>query len=162
MFVEGIKVDIFDGCGVLVLAIQFASTLGLAYVNPVGGAVAGTGKTLPFDESLKKHGGVVVTGAPIFRQPFGGKGEYLGCEISRTHPGQNKKPRVVDDEVEVLRALLGGPSDIVVAGGDFPCRRAETKGGQKLTLAAENEVTHLSAGKRLVSKVVMTLDQLVP
>ena len=79
MSVEGVKVDIFDGCGVLMLAIQFASTLGLPYMNPVGGAVTGAGKTFPFDESLKKHGGILVAGAPIVGESFGGKSEYPGC-----------------------------------------------------------------------------------
>jgi len=162
VFVERVEVGIFYGCGVLVLAIQFASTLGLPYVNPVGGAVAGAGEALRFDESLKKRGLVLVAGAPIVGESFGDNGEYLRCEISRVYPGQYEKPGVVYDEVEVLRALLGGPSDVVVARGHFPCCGAETEGGQELALGAENEIADLSAGKRLVSKIVITLDQLVP
>jgi len=162
VFVEGVEVDILDGRVVLVLAIQFASALGLPYVNPVGGAVAGAGKTFPFDESLEKHRFVLVAGVPIAGELFGDNGEYFRCEISRTHPGQYEKPGVVYDEVEVLRALLGRPSDIVVAWGDFPCRGAETEDGQELALGAENEVADLSAGKGLVPKIVITLNQLVP
>ena len=64
--------------------------------------------------------------------------------------------------MKVLRALLGSPSDTMVAWSDLPCRGAETENGKELALGAENEVAHLSAGKGLVSKVVMTLDQLVP
>ena len=78
MMVEGVKVDIFDGCGVFVLAIQFASTLGLPYMKPVCGAVAGAAEALRFDESLEKHGGVLVAGVPIVGELPGGHGEYLG------------------------------------------------------------------------------------
>ena len=82
MMVEGVKVDIFDGCGVFVLAIQFASTLGLPYMKPVCGAVAGAAEALRFDESLEKHGGVLVAGVLIVRESFGGKSKYLGGEVS--------------------------------------------------------------------------------
>ena len=61
-----------------------------------------------------------------------------------------------------MRALLGCPSDIAVAWGDFPCRGAVTEGGQELALGAEDEVAHLSAGKRLVPQIMIALDQLVP
>ena len=162
MFVEGVEVGVFYGCGVLVLAVEFASTLGLAYMNPVGRAVAGACEALRFDESLKKHGLVLVAGVPIVGELFGDNGEYLRCEISRTHPGQYEKPGVVYDEVEVPRALLGGPPDVVVARGDFPCRGAETEDGQELALGAEDEIADLSAGKGLVPQIVMALDQLVP
>ena len=146
----------------MVLAVEFAAALGLADVVPVGGAIAGSGKALAFHEGLEKHGGVLVAGVPIVGQPFGGKGEYLGCEIFRSHPGHNEKPGIVDDEVKVLGALLGSPADEVVAWGDFPCRGSETDGGEELAVGAEDEVTDLSAGKRLVAQVVVTLDQFVP
>ena len=146
----------------MVLAVEFAAALGLADVVPVGGAIAGCGKALAFHEGLQKHGGVLVAGVPIVGQPFGGKGEYLGCEISRSHPGQNEKPGVVDDEVKVLGALLGSPADEVAARGDFPCRGAKTKSGEELAVGAEDEVADLSAGKGLVAQIVMALNQLVP
>ena len=104
VFVEGVEVDVFDGCGVLVVAVEFTAALGVADVDPVGGAVAGAGKALAFYEGLQKHRGVVVAGVPVVGQLFGGKGEYLGGEVPRAHPGQNEKPGVVDDEVEVLES----------------------------------------------------------
>ena len=162
MFVEGVEVDIFDRFGVFMQAVLFAAALGLADVNPVGSSVAGAGKALTFHERLQQNGGVLIAGEPIASQPFGGKGEYLGSKVSRIHPGQDEKAGVVDDEVKVLGALLGIPADEVVAWGDFPCRGAETEGGQKLAIGAEDEVAELRAGKGLVSQVMMTLDQLVP
>ena len=146
----------------MVLAVKFSAALGFPDVAPVGGAIAGAGKALTFHESLEKHGGVLVAGVPIVGQSFGGEGEYLGGEISRSYPGQNEKPGVVDDEVKIFYALLGSPADEVVAWRDFPCRGTKTESGQKLTARAVDEVADLSTGKRLVSKVVMTLDQLVP
>ena len=146
----------------MVLAVEFAATLGLADVGTVGGAVAGAGKAFSFDEGFEKHGSVLVAGVPVVGQPFGGEGEYLGREVSRSHPGQDEEPGVVDDEMKVLGALLGAPADEVIARGDFPCRSAKTESGQKLTVCAEDEVANLSAGKGLVAKVMMTLDQLVP
>jgi hypothetical protein len=105
VFVEGVEVDIFDRFGILMLAVQFAAALGLADVNPVGGPVAGAGKALTFHESLQQHGGVLVAGVPIVSQPFGGKGEYLGSKVSRIHPGHDEKPGVVDDEVNLEKAV---------------------------------------------------------
>ena len=144
------------------VSVEFASTLGLSDVNPVGGSVTGSGKALTLHESLQKHGGVFVADNLIVGQSFGGQGEYLGSKVSGTHPGHDEKAGVVDNEVEVLGALLGGPADEVITWGDLPCRSAETEGGQKLALGAEDEVADLCAGKRLVSEVVMMLDQLVP
>ncbi len=162
VFVEGVEVDVFEWFGILVVAVEFSAALGLADVNPVGGAVAGAGESPAFYEGLEKHGGVVVAGVPVVGQLFGGKGEYLGGEVSRAHPGQDEKAGVVDDEVEVLGALPGGPADEVVAWGDFPCGGAEAEGGQQLAVGAEDEVADLGAGKGLVSQVVMAFDQFVP
>ncbi len=80
VFVEGVEVDVFDGCGVEVLAVEFAATLGLADVNPVGGAIACSLETLAFDECLKKDGFVCVARVPVFGQLLGGGGEDLGRE----------------------------------------------------------------------------------
>ena len=82
MFVERVEVGVFYGSGVLVLTIEFASAFGLPYMNPVGGAVTGAAEALRFDESLKKHGLVLVAGVPIVGELSGGRGEYLGGEIS--------------------------------------------------------------------------------
>ena len=104
----------------------------------------------------------MVSSVPVQGQLFGGQGEYLGGEIFRGNPGQYEKPCVIDDEVEMLGTLLGGPADEAVAWCDFPCCGTKPEGGQELTVSAKDKVSDLSARKRVASQVMMPFDQFVP
>jgi len=76
-------------------------------------------------------------------------------------PGQDKKPGVVDNEVEVLLALLGAPTDKVISGGCFPDRCPKTQKGYDLLLEIDN-VSDLIPWYWPVSKIVIALDIFVP
>ena len=49
---EGFDEDVFDGFGVLVAGIEFPAALGLAEMDPVGGAVAGALEARRFAEGF--------------------------------------------------------------------------------------------------------------
>ena len=47
VFIEGVEEDIFHRQWIAVVAIEFASALGLAYMNPIGGPVTGRNSSFP-------------------------------------------------------------------------------------------------------------------
>ena len=63
---------------------------------------------------------------------------------------------------QVLLALLGRPSDEVVARGELPGGGGEAEHGDGPAVAVVNGVAHLGADQGLVSEVVVAGDELVP
>jgi len=91
--------DVLDGQWGLVVCIELASTLCLTDVSPVGGAVAGSGESLTFDEGLQEDGAVAIANCPIVLYAASRHGEELGREIAAGDPRQDEKAGVVDDQV---------------------------------------------------------------
>jgi len=69
--VQGIEKDILDRNRVLLVAVLFASTPGLADVEPVGGAVAGAVKPGAEDEGFHQYGLVAISRFPMVGELFG-------------------------------------------------------------------------------------------
>ena len=133
----------------------------MADVLPVGGPVAGTGETLGIDEGLHEHRAVGVALLPMFGQGAGSQSKNLGGEILRADPGQDQEAGVVDDEVEVSRALRVAPADIVIARRALPSAGAESKQGEEL-FAGGNEIAQLCPGQCRIAEVVLAVDVFIP
>ena len=110
--------------------VEFAAALGLADVEPVGGAVAGAAKALGVDEGFQEDGGEAVAAFPIVRELAGDASEDVRGEVGDVHPGEYEEAGVVDHEVEVVFSLGVGPADESVAWGDGPGGGAKSEGGQ--------------------------------
>jgi hypothetical protein len=55
--VQRVEVDVFDGLGVLVVAVELAAAFGVAGPDPVGGLVAGAVEPVGVDEGFQQDGG---------------------------------------------------------------------------------------------------------
>ncbi len=112
--------------------------------------------------SLDEHGRGVVALGPVLGQSPAHEREDVRAQVGDRDPGQDEEPRVVDDEGEVLLALLRRPSDEAVAGRELACRRAEAEHGQRPAVAVVDGVAHLGADQGLVAEIVVAGDELVP
>ena len=45
----------------------------------------------------------------------------------RPYPGQNEKPGVVDDEMQIIFALFGGPTNELISWSSLPSSGTKTK-----------------------------------
>jgi len=111
VFGEGLEEDIFDRFEADVGFVEFSSALGLANVNPVGGAVAGCAKAFGVNEGFQQNGFESVAVFPVLRNSPGGARQDRGGEVLDFDPWEDEKAGVVDDPVEVVFSLRGGPAD---------------------------------------------------
>src|ERR1019366_2034924 len=118
--VQGVEVDVLDGQGVLVVAVELAASLGAACVDPVRGPVAGAVEPVCLDEGLGEDGGVAVGVLPVGGQPAGDPAQDRGGEVRDADVGQDEEAGVAGDEVQPGFAGGGVPADAGVAGGAFP------------------------------------------
>ena len=65
VLIKGVEKDIFDWQRVEVLAVEFASSLCLAYMCPIGCPVAGAAKTPLFNKGFKKNRLIAISLLPI-------------------------------------------------------------------------------------------------
>src|ERR1017187_2773616 len=118
--VQGVEVDVLDGQGVLVVAVELAASLVAACVDPVRGPVAGAVEPVCLDEGLGEDGGVAVGVLPVGGQPAGDPAQDRGGEVRDADVGQDEEAGVAGDEVQPGFAGGGVPADAGVAGGAFP------------------------------------------
>ena len=81
--------DVLDRLGVFVASIQLAAALGLAQMDPVGGAVAGPGEAGCFAEGLQQHGSDAVALLPVLGQLAFEAGQQMGGQAGQADPGQD-------------------------------------------------------------------------
>ena len=160
MFLEWVDQDAFKGQDGLVFFFEFSAALGCSDFDPVGGAVAGAGEPLPFDEGFQKDGAVAVAGEPVGGDAPGKEGEKAGGEVAGLHPRWDQKAVVVDDQVQAGTARRVGPTDEVIPRGNEPGAGSEAQSPNDFAAAA-SEVAELSAGHRAGSQVMMGLQELV-
>jgi len=85
--------------------------LGPADIDPVGGAVAGTGKARSLDESLRQDDGVAIDSLPIRRQAAQVQRQNAGGEVGEGFAGQEQETSIVGDQVQALAQERQGPAD---------------------------------------------------
>ncbi len=98
--VQGVEVDVLDGEGVLVVAVELAASLGASGVDPVRCPVAGGVEPAGLDEGLGEDGCVAVGGPPVGGQAAGDAAEDRGGEVRDSDVGQDQEAGVAGDEVE--------------------------------------------------------------
>ena len=116
---ERVEPDVFPGQRVGTMDVEFAATLGLSDVGPVGGAVAGTGEAVGLHEGLQQERSVAVASLPVVGQPAAAASQHRGSEIAHLHPGQDQEAGVVHDQLQAGFALGNAPADEAVAGAAF-------------------------------------------
>ena len=162
MGMERQEEDIFDGQGVLIMSVEFATALGLTDMDPVGGTVAGTAEAAGFAEGFEQDGAEAVAMEPVVGEGAGGEGEQVGGEVRDAGPGQDQEAGVIDDEGEVAQAGGGVPADEAVTGAHFPGGGREAEQGEGEAAGGVDEVAQLGAGESGEPEVVVALDVFVP
>ena len=114
---ERIDPDAFDGLSVAMERVEFAATLRIAEVSPVGGLVAGAGEARLLDEGFEQNRSIGVAGLPVIGQTPADQGEDARGEVFAADSRQDEEAGVVDDEVQVALSLLGRPTDELVKDG---------------------------------------------
>ena len=125
--IERKEIDVFDGFGAELVAVELAATLGAADVYPVGRTVRRAGEACGLHKGFQKQGTVGVASGPVVGKLAGSQGEDARGQEADGDPGQKEEPRVVHDEMQTGLPLLWAPADEVVTRRDLPCGGAETK-----------------------------------
>jgi hypothetical protein len=131
MTAQGIDVNVFDGLPMSgMLPVHASASLSAAEMNPVGGFVNRSGKTVAFDESFHQQRTIPVQSFPIFRQAACGERKNPASKTLNGKVWRNEKAAVGNDELKVLFPLQAAPSDPCIAGRHFPCRTGELEAGK--------------------------------
>jgi hypothetical protein len=149
---ERIDPDAFDGLSVAMQGIELAAALRIAEVSPVGGLVAGAGKTRFLDEGFEQDGPIGVASLPVIGQSAAHQGENARGQIFAVDPRQDEEARIVDDEMQVALSLIPRPTDDLIRGFDLPSAQAKAQAGDDVAGSA-HRVAQLRPGHRLVSEV---------
>jgi hypothetical protein len=113
--VEGVEVDVLDGQGVVVVAVEFASALGLADAGPVGSAVARAGEA----GGLGQDGRVAVAGSPVAGQPAGDDAEQPGGEVGAATSGRMRNRALLQIRFRLAWRVAGSQPMQVSRGAHF-------------------------------------------
>ena len=138
---EGFDEDVLDGLVVLVASIEFPAALGLAEMDPVGGAVAGALEARSLAEGFQQDGADAVALVPVVRELSLEAGEQMGGQGGEADPGQDEIAGVIDNQGQVALAGGGIPADETVARGGFPGRSAAAEQSQQEAVGSVDEVT---------------------
>ncbi len=160
--VKRFEPDIFDRQCIFVTHVEFATALGLADLNPIGGLVASSGETGDFTEGLKHGGKNRVALQPIVRQAFFAACQNMGSQVGDANPWQDQKAGVVDEQMQVALAALCRPADELIARCGLPGGGSKTEQRQRFVVGGTHQITHLRTGQRLVAEVVIALDKRIP
>lgn len=98
-----------------IASVILPSPFDLADTMPVCGFVAGPRKPLLFDKGLKQGDRL-----PVLLEKFYISGKYLGGEMFHPHPGENEKPDVVDDLMQIAFPGCLISADKSITAGHFP------------------------------------------
>ncbi len=151
-----------EAVGAAGVPVPLAAASGLAQAEPASGAVAGAEEAVGVDERFEEDGLVAVAGAPVGRQAADDLAQQAGGQEPDLDPRQDEEGGVIDDEVEAGHALLGGPADEAVAGGDLPGGGGELHGGQETALGVPGEVAELGAAVEAEAEIVPAGDEFAP
>src|SRR5579863_1703645 len=158
---QRINPDALDGLCVAMEGVKLAASLRVTEVPPVGGLVTGAHEAGSLHESFQQNRTIRVASVPVLGQSAADQAEHARSEIFTLYPWQDQKSRVVDDEMQVGSALLGGPTDHLIARLCFPSAGAEAEDGDNLSGGA-HEITQLRSRQRLMPEIMMTFDVGVP
>jgi len=144
-----------------VVFYEFSAALCCSEFDPVGGAVAGAGEPLEFDEGFQKNGAVAVAGQPVGCYAPGEEGEQAGGEVAGLHPRwHHEAVVVVDDQVKAGAARRVRPTDKAIPSGDELGAGTKAQSAHHFAAAA-SEVAQFCACHRAGSQVMMGLQELV-
>ncbi len=103
----------------LVGLIVFATAGGITQTDPIGGPVAGAGKTLFVHKCFKIMDGMVIDRLPVCGKYLGQLAQYVRSTEFDVYPGQYQKPGIVGQKMNALFSQLLRPADVSVAASDM-------------------------------------------
>src|ERR1700677_229146 len=111
---ERVDPDAFDGLSVAMQNVELAAALRVAEMLPVGGPVAGAGKTRLLDEGFEQERPIGVARLPVIGQPSAQQREDARGQVLAVDPRQDEEAGIVHDEVQVALSLLSRPADKLI------------------------------------------------
>src|SRR5438874_9989167 len=91
-------------------------------MDPVGSPIAGSAKTDRIHQGFQQQGTTPVAGLPVARHlPRTQRQNFAGQSVD-SYPGEDQKPAVVDDRLQMTPPLLVAPADPLIPTSHFPRR----------------------------------------
>jgi hypothetical protein len=109
--------------------VVFTATRGFAHAYPIGGPIAGPLETLGIDEGFKEIEGVPIDFLPVSGDPSGHLRQQIGGKMRDADTGQQEKPGVVGQQMEIIAPCLAIPSNVAVPASYVPRGRRPRKTG---------------------------------
>ncbi len=151
---QRINVKILDRHGVLLMTVMAAATLRGAQPLPVGRAITGARKSIPLHKRFHPLHGMTVLFHPIPPQSRRGQTQKVAGQMRHANPRQNEKPAVVGQTAQAGSPTLLLPADELIAGGDFPGRRAKEQTGPRLIGRAPDQLSDVLARRPAIAQVM--------
>lgn len=76
-------------------------------------------------------------------------------QVWNLDPGQNQKPRVVGQELEIVLSCVSIPADKVIPQSTLPGRRAKQKTGQWIMPPVKNHIFHIFSHRTAQTQVML-------
>ena len=112
------------------VTVLSASSTGVADPQPIGGPIAGAPEEVSLNEGFYQLDWMAVFLLPIDGETPGDLTKNMAGQMRYPDPGQNQKPGVIGDEVQITSAGNIGPTEKVVTRRGPPRSRAKEHTGQ--------------------------------
>lgn len=108
---KGIEIDVFHGHTNGIVPVVSGSPFCLTDKQPIGSLVTGAQKAFPLDKGFEQVNGMSVLVHPVVSDTSGSDSKDVTCQMGDTHPGKDKKPQIICNEVEMASSCLHIPPD---------------------------------------------------
>ena len=129
---------------------------------PVGRLVACADKTARIDKCLHHHRPHLVALIPVIGQTGQAQGQHMRGQVGNPHGGQDQKPIIADQPMQIGPARRFAPSDMLVPVGKRPCGRTKGQRAKIAQRGAFDYVSDLSSAQRAAAQVVVSIQQRKP
>ena len=100
--------------------------------------------------------------APILKKLSSRASQNCGSESFDVNGRQNEETSIVDDVLQIARALLPVPANPLVARRDLPRRTGPQQARQNLAMAGFDEIPQMSADGDAAAEIMKPLHELTP
>ena len=160
--VYDIKVNLLRVAMIAIAPALLRAAVGVSDVLPVGGFIAGAFKVAAVDKGLQQQESMVEMAQPISGQPRNIDSQYMRGQVGNLDRGQNQKPIVADQTMQVGQSRRFRPSDILVPVSKRPCGRTKGQRPKITIIGAFDHISDLSSAKRTTGQVVVSIQQCKP
>lgn len=133
---------------------------GFAKINPVGRLVTDALETFCVHKGLQEVDRVLIKPLPVIFKPPGHPTQDMGSQVRHPDPGQNQEAALIGNQVDILSAYTGCPTDKAVPAADMARCRGKGYTGHRSS-KGKDQILEVLPYRLAISQVVILLDETV-